>query len=754
MIFLRVIRVLKIFFVSGILGIALTFPAFSADQDKSPKLDMDRITASPALSGSTPRSISFSPDGKRVGFLKASQDDHQVLDLWAYNLDTGETSVLVKSSDFLTGDEQLSQEERARRERMRISSKGIVSYAWSKDGQKLLFPIAGDLHEYRLKDQKTKQLTNSEDYEIDNRFSPLGNYVSFIQDHNIHIVDVKSSEIKQLTSSSSPTIKNGSAEYIAQEEMDRDTGYWWSPDEKYIAYIQFDEAPVEKGTRYEVMRNDFNILEERYPRTGTNNVTVKLAIMDLETGKSTWVDLGKEKDIYLARVNWLPDSSGIFFQRQNRSQKKLDLIYASASDGKTKKILTEKSKYWINLHHILKFIDGGKEFIWASERSGYRHLYHYKRNGKLIKQLTAGKWVVQSLKAIDEEKAEVYFTANADTPLEQHLYKISLSDRKNSNPEKLTTKPGWHSITMAKNSKSVTGFIDRYSDPVTPPQVGIYNAAGEFVTWIEENALTEGHPYHPYLADHIQPEFGHFEGPSGEDLYYRLYKPAGMVKGQKYPVIFAPYGGPIAQMVKRSWGRLFHQYLAQSGYVVFILDNRGSANRGVAYESAIYHHMGEAEIADQVAGAEFLKGLDYVDPERMGIYGHSYGGYMTLMALFKAGDVFKVGVSGAPVTDWLLYDTHYTERYLGHPDKDPESYEKSSVFPFVDGLKGRLLLVHGMADDNVLFNHSSMLLDELQKKSIQFDFMAYPGQTHRIGSDPARLRHYRELIKRYFDDHL
>lgn len=719
--------------------------------DAHKKLSIERITESPSLSGNSPRGLKFSPDGSRVTFLKPSAEDYKVLDLWEYNLAEATSRLLVKASSITGGEEKLSQTERARRERMRISSKGIVSYSWAKDGTKLLFPLGGDLYQYELKEGRAKRLTHSETYETDSRFSPLGNYVSYIEDYNIHVVDVKKGRHRQLTKSSSPTIKNGSAEFIAMEEMDRDTGYWWSPDEKYIAFIQFDEAPVAMGSRYEINRDDFKVLEERYPRTGSNNVMVKLGIMTVKSRRIKWVDLGKETDIYLPRVKWLPDSSGVFFQRQNRAQTRLELIFADAGTARTKPVLQEESDLWINLHHNLKFLKNGAEFIWSSERSGFMHLYHYKRDGALIGQLTEGNWVITEVSHIDEKADLVYFTGNADTPIEHHLYQVSLRDHNVNAPRRITKAGGWHRVTFPEKGAH---YIDSYSDPKTPDQVSIQDVSGQHITWIEENKLAQGHPYFPYVKDHIVPRFGKIKGPSGDDLHYRMYKPAHMEQGKKYPVIVALYGGPHAQLVRRQWGDSMHQILAQSGYVVFTLDNRGSNYRGTAFEGALYRRLGKVEVEDQVAGVNYLKSLDFVDPERIGVQGHSYGGYMALMSMFTAPEVFKVGVSGAPVTEWRLYDTHYTERYLGRPQDNKTGYDESSVFPYVGNLQGKLLLVHGMADDNVLFNNSSMLLDEMQKNAIAFDFMAYPGQTHRIGSDKMRKRHFLHLMKRYFDENL
>ena len=729
--------------------LAFSFAAYSSHADEG--LSIKQITENGSLNGSVPRGLKFSPDGTRVTFLKSSEDDARVLDLWEYNLADKKAQLLVKASDITGGEEELSEEERGRRERMRISNLGIVDFSWSRNGDKLLFPLGGDLYEYSLADKKTNRLTNNPEYELDSRFSPNANFVSYIEDNNIHIVDVKTQVHLKLTSSNSSTVKNGVAEFIAMEEMDRDTGYWWSNDEKYIAYIQFDEKNIDERGRYEVVRDGFNVLQERYPRAGSKNVTVKLGILELENGNTKWVDLGEEQDIYLPRVKWLPDSSGIFFQKENRGQTKLELIFADANTAVTSTVLTETSDTWINLNHGLTFLKNGTEFLWQSERNGYSHIYHYRNDGKLINQLTDGKWVVNGSISVNEQKGEVYFVGNATDYLERHLYSVALDSDKESSPKRISKRSGWHTVSISGDSQS---YIDNFSNPETPPQVAIHNMDGSRLMWIEENQWNKDHPYYAYKDQHIMPEYGVIENDDGDELHYQMYKPANMEKGKKYPVIFALYGGPGSQLVRKSWGNLLHQVWAQDGYVVFTLDNRGTSNKGTDFAGAVYRHMGKYEVEDQVAGADYLKTLDFIDEKNIGVQGHSYGGYMVLMSMFTASDVFKVGVSGAPVTDWRLYDTHYTERFLGHTEEGKDVYDKSSVFPYVEGLKGKLLILHGMADDNVLFNHTSKLLDEMQQKVIQFDFMAYPGQTHRLGSDRMRRRHVYETIKRYFDDHL
>lgn len=732
---------------------ALSFSALSllASPANAEGLTIKQITENGSLNGSVPSGLKFSPDGSRVTFLKSSEEDSRVLNLWEYNLKDKSARLLVKASDITGGSEVLSQEERARRERMRITSLGIVDFSWSKDGKKLLFPLGGDLYEYALAGGETNRLTNNPEFELDSRFSPQGNYVSYIEGNNIHIVDISRGTHQQLTTSSSPTVKNGVAEFIAMEEMDRDTGYWWSNDEKYIAFIQFDEKNIDERGRYEIVRDGFNVLKERYPRAGSNNVTVNLGILSIETGDVKWVDLGDEEDIYLPRVKWVPDSSGIFYQKENRAQTVLELNFADASSAKNRNVLTEKSETWINLNHSLNFLKGGSEFLWQSERSGYNHIYHYKNDGTLLNQLTDGNWVVSGATSVNEKAGDVYFSGNATDYLERHLYKVALDSDKVNAPSKISSREGWHVVTMAADGKN---YIDRFSSPSTPTQVSIHNMDGSRLMWIEENKLADGHPYYQFAGQHVTPEFGSIKNNNGDDLHYRMYKPANMVEGKKYPVIFALYGGPGSQLVRKSWGDTLHQVFAQDGYVVFTLDNRGTSNKGTKFAGAVYRHMGKYEVEDQVIGAEYLKTLDFIDGERMAVQGHSYGGYMVLMSMFTAPETFKVGVSGAPVTDWRLYDTHYTERFLGATEGGQDVYDKSSVFPYIENLSGKLLILHGLADDNVLFNHTSMLLDEMQQKAIQFDFMAYPGQTHRLGADRMRRRHVYETIKRYLDDHL
>ncbi len=717
------------------------------------ELTVERIYSDPSLDGPAPRSVKLSPDGSRVTFLKGKEDEQERLDLWEYNLKDRKSRILVDSRALLPGEENLSDEEKARRERMRLFAKGIISYYWGDDSKTLLFPLGGDIFAYDLTkpaDKATKQLTKTETYETDIKLSPNGDFVSFIREQNIYLVNVKTGKEQQLTFDGKDTIKNGMAEFVAQEEMGRLTGYWWSPDSKKIAYLQVDESPVNIEKRYEINAEDFTVFEQRYPSTGTNNVLIKLAVLDLESNQITWVDTGKATDIYIPRVKWLQDSKRLSYQWQSRDQKTLELRFANIASGEYQVALTEKADTWLNLTKDLRFLKKAEQFIWTSERDGFRHIYLYDLNGKLIRQLTKGDWVVDEVYGIDEKAGLVYFDANKDSPLEQQLYSVPLAG---GEIKRITQGNGVHNVSFAK---SMDVFVDYFSSVEQPSQVSLRKADGELITWLEQNKLDKTHPYFDYYQKASKPEFGTIKAVDGQEMQYRLYKPVPFDINKKYPVIVDVYGGPHAQRVRNQWGArntYWHHLMASKGFIIFSLDNRGSWNRGKKFEDPIYRKLGEVEIQDQVKGVEFLKSLLYVDADKIGMFGWSYGGYMTIMAMFKEPEIFKVGVSVAPVTDWYLYDTHYTERYLDHPKNNKEGYEASNVFPYLDGLQGDLMVIHGMADDNVLFTNSTKLYKALQDANKPFDQMNYPGSKHSIWGKKTRT-HVFNTISDYFEKHL
>lgn len=746
--------------------IAMMLLALSANAEK---LTIERIYSEPELSGSAPVRLELSPDGTRVSYLKPADDDYLRLDLWEYNIAEQTHRLLVDSKQLVPDEGELSDVEKARRERQRVTNTGIVEYSWSKQGNALLFPLGGDLYYYNIANRSVKQLTYNEAFETDSRFSPQGNFVSFIRDQNLWIVEVATGKETAVTTEGAGPISYGTAEFIAQEEMGRNTGYWWSDDESAIAFTKVDVSPVGVEQRYEIYANQLKVFDQRYPKTGTANAIVQLAVADVKAIASksgsrdyTWIDLGDNRDIYIPRVKWLPDNQTVAVQRESRDQKKLELLFASRKTGKTRVVLTETDKHWIRLHNALEFLKNQNAFVWASDRGGFRHLGLYNYQGELVKPLTRGNWEVTRLLGIDEKNQTLYFTANAVTPLEQHLYAINLDGKgldgkgldtessKGENvisPQQLSSRTGWHNIEFSDDKRF---YIDRFSNTTTPPQVSLHRADGKLLTYLAENKLDISHPYFPYLEQHVQPEFGNIRAADGQRLYYQLFRPDDFDSAKRYPVIIEVYGGPGIQRVRNTWTNPWHQYLAQHGYVVFLLDNRGGANRGRAFETPIYHQLGEVEVEDQQAGVKYLRSLTFVDPQRIGIFGWSYGGYMALMTVLKAPQDFAAAVSVAPVTDWALYDTHYTERYLGTPQDNPDGYAASSVFSYVDHLQNPLLIVHGMADDNVLFTNSTKLFSELQSKDLPFEMMTYPGAKHGIRGKMQR-RHVYKAITAFFD---
>lgn len=729
-----------------VLGCALTGLTAQAEQ-----LSIERIYSSPSLNGQTPKSLSFSPDGSRVTYLQGKEDDLYRYDLWEYNLASGENKLLVNSDDIFSGPENLSDEEKARRERKRVYGTGIMEYVFSNDGSALLFPVNGDIYYYNLTNKTAKRLTETKAFETDVKFSPKGNFVSFIREQNLYVLNIKNGKEKRLTKDGGGVIKNGMSEFVAQEEMSRMTGYWWSPNEKHLAFLRVDESPVQVAIRNEIYAEEIKLIEQRYPATGTNNVKIQLATVDVKGKRTRFVDLGDNEDIYIPRVKWLPNSEQLSYQWQSRDQKHLKLNFYNIKNQRQHTVIEEKSDVWINLHKDLRFLSDNKTFIWASERDGFKHLYHFNYKGKLISQLTKGDWVVDSIKSIDEKEGWIYFTGRADTPLERHLYKVPMTGKSPEHVARVSKRNGYHSITFAGDNQS---YLDSFSNISTPKQVSLHKINGEHITWLSENKVDETHPVAPFVGDMVEPEFGSLKSDDGKaTLYYKLYKPKTLTPGKKYPVIVKVYGGPHAQRVTNQWGGAdLNQYFVQQGYIVFQLDNRGSNYRGTGFEFPIYENLGEVEVADQITGVKHLRTLPYVDAERVGVYGHSYGGYMALMTMFKAGDYFKAGVSGAPVTDWMLYDTHYTERYLNHPNVNAKGYESSSVFPYIDGLNGPLMVYHGMADDNVLFTNTTKLIKAMQDKNKVFELMTYPGSKHSMRGKKVKV-HLNNTIVNFFDRH-
>ncbi|WP_224199418.1 MULTISPECIES: S9 family peptidase [Pacificimonas] len=714
-------------------------PATAQDE-----LTLERLVASPALSGPIPRQVKLSPDGRMAALLKPRADERTRYDLWVVNTETGAERMLVDSKKLGSG-AALSEEERMRRERARIGDlTGIVSYDWAPDGRTVLVPLDGDLYLAGL-DGTTERLTDTEDTELDAQVSPGGRYVSFVIDGALHVIDRQDGAARQVSPDGSDTVSWGVAEFVAQEEMRRNIGHWWAPGESRLAVARVDESPVEVVTRTAIGAEGTRVYDQRYPAAGTPNAVVDLFLIDPDGGNRIEVDLGPDDDIYLARADWAPDGSALFVQRQSRDQQTLDLLRIDPATGASERLFTETAEdSWLNLHDNLTLL-GPDDLLWTSERSGYSHIYRW--TGGAWTKLTSGSWMVGEIEAYDPQADALYFTGNLDTPLENHLYR--LGPLAGGEPVRLTEAGAWHEVDMDSQGH---GAVVTRSSPTQPPQT--FLTSGDFThrTWIERNPLDASHPYAPYLGGHVAPRFGTIEAADGSALLYKLLLP-DLAPGERAPVFVQVYGGPgVGRQVTRKWdGRdgLFHQWLVDQGYAVFSVDGRGSPDRGKAFEDNIFRAMGTAEVEDQLTALDWLKRQDFADPERIGVYGWSYGGYMTLKLLEAAPGAYAAGISGAPVTDWTLYDTHYTERYLGDPNADPAVYERAGALADAERIEDPLLLIHGMADDNVVFENSTVLIGRLQQAAIPFDLMVYPGATHRVGGEGREL-HLMRTVARFF----
>lgn len=731
-----------------ILGLTM-LAAASAAQAK--ELTIERIFDGESLSGPTPVKLKASPDGTRVTFLRSKQDDQNTYDLWEYNVNSNQTHLLVDSSVIEPMAVELSDAEKARRERARIAGRrGIVDYQWSPDGKKLLFPLGNKLYLYDLVGRRDKalHLLDTLGEAIDPKISPLGRYVAYVHGQNLWAIDLHDGKARQLTHDGGGTVHNGEAEFVAQEEMARFNGYWWAPDDSALAFERYDEARVPVVKRTEVYAERIDTIEQRYPAAGKNNVEVKLGLVSPAGGEARFVDLGNNPDVYLARVDWLPDGRRLSYQLMQRSQQRLELNLVEVNTLRQRTLLSEEANTWVNLNDDLRFLKSQDAFVWASERSGWKHLYLYGLDGTLKHAISTGTWNIDGLLGIDERLGLAYVDSNRDFVPDRQVYALKLDGTTANAPRRISRGDGQHHAEFTRNAEY---YIDTFADPSTPPQVSLRKAIdGGLVAWIERNELDAKHPYWPYRDAHVVPEFGTIKANDGQDLYYRVYKPRGFDPSKKYPVFDFYYGGPHSQMAARGWIDYFCEYMAQHGYVVFTLDNRGMARRSRAFSDAIDKQLGKVEVEDQVAGIRWLKSQSFVDPARIGVFGWSYGGYLTTMMLAKASSEIAAGVAVAPVTDWTLYDTFYTERYLGTPQNNAEGYRLSGTLHWLDGMKSPLLLVHGMADDNVLFANSTALMAALQDRGVQFELMTYPGGKHGL-STPAMKKHVYHLIADYFD---
>jgi len=712
---------------------AVTQPATSAT------LTIERVYASPGVAGPNPRGVRLSPDGRFLTMLRSRADDRDRYDLWGFDRKTGQWRMLVDSARLASGRE-LSQTEKMNRERQRIGAlKGIVSYDWASDSQSVLAPVDGQLflaHVAGPDAGKVAPIAAAQGAEVLNpTLGPRGTQIAFVRDRRLWVAPLTGAARAVTPAEANADVHWGEAEFIAQEELHRFAGYWWSPDQGRLAVERFDESGVGLVTRAAIGAGATSVTQQRYPGAGTANAVVSLAIVGIDGETRVDVDLGPDKDIYLARVDWAPDGKTLYVQRLNRVQDRLDMLAVDPDTGASRVVFSEvaRDKSWINLSDAYRFLADGS-LIWWSERDGHGHLYHYKQGAWT--QLTRGNWEVSSLVAVDQKAGRVILTGNRDDVLAGQVYALDLA-----HPDTLTPlgDPAFDNHATA-DGKGQTLIVTRSAD-AQPPQSYLADSAGKRLAWIEENRVAGDHPYAPYLAAHRPAQFGTIKAADGSDLHWLMITPK-LEPGKRYPVFTYHYGGPSAQVVRRGWQGALAQAVVAKGYIWFAIDNRGSANRGVDFESQIWHAMGSVEVEDQLAGTRWLKTQGYVDPARIATFGWSYGGYMTLKMLEEHPHEWTAGIAVAPVTRWELYDTAYTERYLGDPKAPGGVYDRAGALVDATKIADPLLVIHGMADDNVVLDNTTALVAKLQANAVPFEMMLYPGQTHGIGGPKISVHLY------------
>lgn len=692
------------------------------------------------FSAGQPRSIKLAPDGSAVYFLRAPARS-VVQDLYVFDTATGRESVLLTADQILAGgEEELTAEELARRERMRMSSRGISTYDISDDGQRILVPLSGKLYVVERESGAVIELPDEGGYPIDPRFSPDGTRVACVREGNLFVIDIATGTQNQLTSGATERVTYGLSEFVAQEEMGRMHGYWWSPDGAHIAVQRTDTSALETMHIADSMNPDRAPQSWPYPRAGRTNAEVTLAIVPADGGDMTWVSWDQQRYPYLATVRWSKNAP-LTLLLQNREQTTEVLLGVDEQSGETQTLLIESDEAWLNLDQSMpKWLSDGSAFLWTTERNGSWQLELRARDGVLLRELTDTNFGYQGFVKLDERNECVYIEG-AEDPTQSHLFLVSLKD-KPLPPQRITTTPGIHNATFSENARVYVhtrqttdgkrSQIVRYADG---------RIAGEL------KSLAEAPPFIPNV------EFASVA--ASPEMHTAVVRPRDFVGGQSYPVIVFVYGGPHSQMVRAApLNYLLHQWMADHGYIVVSMDGRGTPSRGREWERAIKGDLIDIPLKDQVAGLKALGAkFKEMDLSRVGIFGWSFGGYFSAMAVMREPEVFKAGVAGAPVVDWRDYDTHYTERYMGLPDANAAGYDAANVLTYAPQLDRPLMVIHGTADDNVYLIHSLRLVDALLRAGRPFEFVPLPGFTHGVREPDMTVRVY-ERIMAFFDEYL
>ncbi len=691
---------------------------------------VEAVLAHPA---SHPPQVTWSPDGERFII-----NDHGALSV--YDIHSGKDHRVMAVEELDRAAVPTPPSPVYDWTDRRVSEHDIQ---WFADGKRILVAASGDLFVVDIGKGHFEALTQTPEIERDPKLSPDNRFVSFLRGSDLFTIEVATKSVTRLTTDGSATLLNGQLDWVYPEELDLGTAHWWSPDSQSIAYLQFDVSREPVFPQVSLVSSRGVLEPERYPKAGDPNAEVRLGIVSPAGGETKWMNVGDPRGFLLSRVVWSPSSREIMAERLNRVQNKLDLLLVDTATGASKSVLREEDPYWINIQGEPIFLGHGDRFLWTSERSGFRHLYVYTTQGNLQAQLTKGDWEVDTVAGVDEAHQSVFFTSTEDGPTQRQVYSVSLDG---TSKQKLSKGPGVHAISLAPKTAA---YMDDSSSLSHPVQRTLHKFDGSEIRQYKAADAT--------AADEFQilpTEIVNVKASDGTPLYARLIKPAGFEAGKKYPAVVVVYGGPGVQAVQDSWpGMTWEQVLANRGFVIWQLDNRGSSGRGHRFESVIWHDMGEHELSDQKEGIQYLISQGFVDPQRIGLYGWSYGGYMTLYTVTHAPGLIRAAVSGDPVTNWRNYDSIYTERYMGLPDDDEDGYGKSSPQTSAANMQGtRLLMVHNIEDDNVHFQNSVQMAAALEKADKQFYMVVYPQKTHHVAGPE-----YKQLLDEvtgFFEENL
>ncbi len=703
-------------------------------------IDEARMARYPEPGWNVPRAVKIAPDGESITYL-ASENGSETMALFSFRRDTRTTSVVLRAVDLSKSEQALSREEELRRERQRLRGDGITSYQWARHAPIMLIPYQGDLF-LRGRDGAITRLTKTSEPELDPKLCDSGARVAFVRRGELFSIDLTTRRETKLTSGARDGVTRGLSDFNGQEEFGEPSGFFWSPSCTQIAYLEVDERKVGTAAVGGYRDGREETMTQRYPLAGSINPSVNLAIVDVATGKTRRVRFKTDGERYLGRVMWSDDGASLFLQALSRDQKELSYVRVNAPTGEATELATERSEQWLELSPM-RLLSSRGEFVTTTNVDGHLHLEaRSSETGASLRRLTHGAWDVTSLVAIDETRGTILFTATEQGPRERHLYAVPMDG---GEVRRLSHEHGVHAITSNERG---TLWIDVHSATERRPRADVIvegQPIGELP--VSRDPDLEQLKLRPTEAVHVR-------SPSGVMLEAALLGPRVLQPGKKHPAIVMVYGGPGAQTVFDSWSpRLLWQHLADRGFFVLQVDNRGSGGRGPAFATQVHRRLGELELADQLAGADYLAALSEVDPTRIGIYGHSYGGFMAALAMLKAPGRFAVGIAGSPVTDWRLYDSGYTERFMETPEKNPEGYAASTLSHFAKDLQGRLFLIHALMDENVHFTHTANLVDALVRANKPFDMFVFPGERHGYRRPEARA-YASGTIARYFAEHL